>query len=371
MDWIKKNPAQTALVAIAVLVLVSTYLLWSQVSGFPETLAAPTAPSQPKKGIPATDVTNLTDSLAAIQATVQWKFDGAKMLYVSDTYVKENGVIKKPEGGFFQKPMSNIWLKKYGLNFLDKNVGNEDPDKDGFSTLVEWCGMDGKSHFSYTEGGKQVQGPDGSPLPDDSTSPIDPQSHPPYYTRLRLATLPDKTLGIVSIPFRLKFMSYDINPKKPTDINVAINTIDVGNRTKFVAIGENIPGTAFMAEKFEKKEITLPNGTVSDKSILTIFNPKTGTRIPLPMGDVVNSPESYVVFHYLWVEPGKAPTADMNKRKDETFKLPPEMNKTYKVVDIKAGDPQKGVPGEVTIEISENDKPILKFTLKTNDKLEN
>jgi len=376
MDWIKKNPAQTALIAVAVGVLASTYFLWSGVSQFPSTVQEPSDPGKPKPGIPNTDLTGIVSATKEADTVAKWQFNESAegSLFVADNYVKENGVIKKPEGGYFQKPIANAWLIKYGLSFLSKDVANDDPDKDGFSNRIEWDGMDGLSHLSDKEAGQPVQGPDGKTLPDDSTSPIDPKSHPPYFTRLRLAPLPQGNIpGIVSIPFRLKFMSYDINPRNPNDITVQINTIDRGARTQFVEIGKPIPGTAYVTQKLEKKESKGADGIVTDQSVVTIFNPTTKVTVGLPFGQVVNSPESYVVLRYLWVKPGEAPTADMNKRKDETFKLPGDDNVTYKVVDIKAPGPQNNPPGEVTIEMSHDDdkehKAFNKLILKTNDYL--
>jgi hypothetical protein len=231
--------------------------------------------------------------------------------------------------------------------------------------------MDGLSHLSETHGGEPVVGKDGKALPDDSTDPTDSKSHPPYFTRLRLAPLPNQAAGIVSIPFRLKLMVIDVNPRNPKDVTFQINTVDKGNASRYIPLGEMIPGTLFKAEKWEKKESKDANGIVTDQSVLTVINTKTGQAIPLPIGQVVNSPESYVVLRYLWVEPGKTPTADMNKRKDETFKLPPETDITYKVVDIKAPGPQNNPPGEVTIEMTSDKDPTQKRTLilKTNDHL--
>jgi len=376
MDWIKKHPAQAALIAITLGLLASTYFLWSEVSQFSSTLQEP-AISPPKEAkIPDTDLTAITALTAPNVSVAKWQFDESAegSLFVADNYVKENGAIKKPEGGFFQKPIANAWLIKYGLSFLNKDIVAEDPDKDGFSNRIEWDGMDGLSHLSEKDAGQPVMGADGKPLPDDSTSPIDPQSHPPYYTRLRLAPLPNNSVpGIVSIPFRLKFMSYDINPRKPTDITAQINAIDRNRRTSFVAVGSDIPDTTFTVEKLEKKEAKDKDGIITDTSVLTIVNKVTKKTIPLPLGQIVDSPESYVVLRYLWVKPGDAPTPDMKLRKDDTFKLAGEENVTYKVVDIKAPGPQNNPPGEVTIELShtgdKEPKAFKTIVLKTNDYL--
>lgn len=364
MEWIKKNPAQLALTVVALAILASSFFLWQNISGFAENFSGGRYSPSPVKGIPPLDTKEIDEATKAIPAPFAWNPDVKKgSLLVSKVFVKEGDLIKKPEGSFFQPPIPNDWLSKYGLSYLNASILTEDTDKDGFDTLLEFRGMDGKSHLSEQPPyGQAVQGEDGKPLSDDSTSPIDPKSHPPYHTRLTLAPLPNGELGIVNIPFRLKFMSYDINPKNPKDITVQVNTVDRGGRTRFVPIGEQIPETPYKTQKFEKKEKPGKDGTVDDISELTIINPTTGKVVVLPLGVVVDSPESFVVLRYLWVAPGGQPTPDMNKKKDDTFSLPPETDKIYKVVDIKAPPADKSRPGEVTILLPTGATFILKTT---------
>jgi hypothetical protein len=51
----------------------------------------------------------------------------------------------------------------------------------------------------------------------------------------------------------------------------------------------------------------------------------------------------------------------MNKKKGDIFMLPPENNKSYKVVDIEAPNQQNGAPGGVTIESPAGALLILKM----------
>lgn len=365
MDWIKKNPAQTALAVVSVGAIAASFFLWQTISEFPSKLTGKDLTPNPRNDVPALDLKPITDSIAAVPKPGAWTFDAnTQSPFVSDQYVKSGAQIRKPEGESFVLPMTNLWLKKHGLDFLNPNVGSEDPDKDGFTTLLEWDGMDAKSHLSETTAGEKVMGADGNPLPEDMTNPVDPASHPPYHTRLRLAPLPNGQLGIVSIPFRLKFMAADIDERKPENSTVQINPIDKGNRTFFVPLKAPIPNTDFIAEKYEKKEVPGTDGIKKDVSELTVFNPRTNKRIVLPIGVTINSPESFVVLRYLWVANGGQPTPDINKKKDETFTLPPENDKVYKVIDIKPPNPENGAPGEVTIQLPSGGTLIL----KTNDK---
>lgn len=361
MDWIKKNPAQVALAVVALGVIGSSVVLWQNIGGFAESFSAGHVNPTFTKGIPELDTKVLETAAKAIGTPGSWTSNDAQgSLFVSRAYIKDGNVIAQPGDRYFQPPAPNKWLTKYSLNYLDNNVLSEDPDRDGFTNLLEFAGLDGKSHLSDKEPyGQPVVGEDGKPLPDDSTSPIDPSSHPPYHTRLTLAPLPNGQVGIVNIPFRLKVMSWDQDTKNKT-ITVAINTIDRGARTHFVDIGLPIPNTPYTTEKFEKKEVPGADGTTKDVSELTIVNKTTGKRVTLPLGVVVDSPDSYVVLRYLWAAAGGQPTADMNKKKDDTFTLPPENDKIYKVVDIKAPNPQNGAPGEVTILLPSGATLILK-----------
>jgi hypothetical protein len=346
MDWIKKNPAQMALAVIAVAVIVASYFLWQNTAAFAEGFQAGRYSPTPVKGIPELDTKSLDEASKAVSKPAPWNFnlDDQGSLFVSKAFVRKPGspTIESPKGGMLNPPVPNAWLAQHGLDYLNPNILGEDPDKDGFNNLLEYFGMDGK---------------DGTA---DSTDPNKSDNHPPYHTRLMLAPLANGQVGIVLIPFRLRFMAYDINPRNPKDITVQINTIDKGNRTSFVPIGEDIPGTTYKTQKFEKKEVQLPDGTAKDTSELTIINKESGKQVVLPTGVVVDSPESYIVLRYLWVAPGGQPTPDMNLKKDATFKLPPETDKIYKVVDIKA--PAQQNPGEVNILLPTGATLILKTT---------
>jgi hypothetical protein len=72
----------------------------------------------------------------------------------------------------------------------------------------------------------------------------------------------------------------------------------------------------------------------------------------LPLNKVVDSPDSYVVIHYAWAKPGEQPIPDINKQKGQTFTIPPENDKLYKVIDIR--------PDEVDIQLPSGQKLILR-----------
>src|SRR5215204_6156898 len=267
MNWIKKNPAQFGLAIVAVALLASAYFLYAGATDFPAIFEESRRTPSPNKEVPALDMASLDAATKAVANPDVWT-PAKSRLFAGKLYVAKEGQLKRPdvEGGEpFNPPVQNGWLLKYNLDLLNPAVLSEDPDHDGFSTRLEWDGMDALSHMSETPPFGPASGPDGKGLADDSTNPIDPNSHPPYHTRLSLAQ-------VVNIPFRLRFMSYDVNPRKPDDVTVAINTVDRGGRTHFKGIGEDIPGTKFKVEKFEKKEAPGADGTKNDVSELTVLN---------------------------------------------------------------------------------------------------
>lgn len=349
MNWIKKNPAQFGLAVVSVGLLASSYFLYANFSAFPELFADSQRAPSPSKEIPVIETTSIETASKAVTAPGTWTPSKGR-LFASKVYVAKDGQLKgiTGDGEPFHPPVANAWLLKYNLELLSPTVLGEDPDRDGFSTRLEWDGMDSISHLSDTTPFGPISGADGKQLPDDSTNPVDANSHPPYHTRLFLK-------DVVNIPFRLRFMSYDINPKKPQDITVGINTVDRGGRTYFLPVkGPNpaesdIPGTKFRVEKFEKKEAPGADGTTNDVSELTVLNKESGALLVLPLNKIVDSPDSYVILTYDWV---LQKIDKINKQKGQTFNIPPETDKVYKVIDIRTD--------EVDIQLPSGEKRTLR-----------
>ena len=347
MDWIKKNPAQLALAIVAILAITATSLLWTNVSAFDSNFEASRIIPGNNAPVPPLNTEAIDAAGKAMETPVKWEpAKGAGKLFVSKLYVLHDGKLEQSVGKMFHPPVPNDWLEKYKLNVLSASVLDEDPDGDGFTTREEFNGLDALSHLDMI--GQPVMGADGQPLPADSTNPIDPNSHPPYHTKLEL-------VRIVDIPFRLRVMAIDVPAKvnKPADVTVQINTIDLRNRTQFIAVGDDIPGTKFKIESYEQKEAPGADGTMVDVSEVTIINKETGEKVVLPLKKIVNSPDSYGIFRYKWVKPGPdgKKTPDFPKRRAETFTLPPETDKTYKLIEIKGRD--------AVIELPDGTKKIL------------
>ncbi len=242
MDWIKKNPAQFTLAIVAILAIALTALLYTKISAFDANFDSIRGTAVSNTPVDKLNTEAIDAARAAIEAPIKWQpADNSGKLFVSKLYVLHDGKLEQSIGKMFHPPVPNDWLERYGLNVLAASVLGEDPDEDGFTTLEEFVGLDARSHLDNN--GEPVMGADGKPLPDDSTDPTKAVSHPAYHTKLELAK-------VVYIPFRLRLMSYDLpapggKPKKPSDTTVQINTIDRGNKTLFLPVGEDIPGTKF------------------------------------------------------------------------------------------------------------------------------
>lgn len=350
MDWIKKNSTQFALLVVGALAIISAVILFTKVFSFTSSLDSSSTPP-PAGGKTETFSTDAIEKAQkAIDSPAVWQpAKDTGRLFVSRKYVYKDGKLIRPEDGMFNPPVPNNWLDARGLDPLSAKVLGEDPDKDGFTTRQEWDGTDAMSHLD--DNGQPAIGPDGQPLPNDSTNPMDPKSHPPYHTRLQL----DR---IIAFSFRLQFLAHDYDPKKPEKVQVQINTVDRGKRTYFLGLGEKILGTKFSTKSFEFKEVDSKDGTKKDVSELTVVDDESGKKIVLPLGLVIDSPDRQAVFRYLWFEPGKQEIPKFAKKKDDPFQLPPEIapqsDKTYKLIDI--------MGSEVVVELPTGERKTFKET---------
>ena len=348
MDWIKKNPAQLTLAIAALLGIAATVMLWMKVSNFASNFSAGGgSPSTTKVEKLTTEA--LDNARTSIEATLAWPQPGKddSRLFISKQYVARDGKLEQLRGKTFHPPVPNDWLEKHGLNVMDQNVLNSDPSQKGFTVLEDWLGLDARAHLDMN--GQPVMGADGKPLPDDSTDPKDPKQHPPYHTKLEL-------VNVTFIPFRLIMKSYDAPAKivKPEDVTVAINTRDLRDRTQFVIVGNDILGTKFKLESFQRKEAPGADGTTTDVSEATLLNKETQEKIVLPLKKEVDSPDAIATFRYKWVKPGGAKSPDIRKRRGETFTLEPEKDKNYKVLKIRQN--------EADIELPDGTKKTLTLT---------
>jgi hypothetical protein len=177
----------------------------------------------------------------------------------------------------------------------------QDPDGDGFLNEDEWR---------------------------DHTDPNNKASHPPYHSRLFFRAIHNEA-------FRFKYLADDGDPKAPESMTFQINPLDAGGRTKFVKIGDMIEGTKFKVISFEFKEMLNPRTQEKDNvSELTVENIETGDKVALVKGKVVDSPNRFGDFEYLWNKKHGEQGQVFRVPRLKEFVLQPDIEKRYKLLDV-------------------------------------
>ena len=332
MDWIKKHYDQFALALLALVLLIFSVLLILRAQGFGSAFSAATAAAVTRDKVPPLTLVPIEEAKKTLQTPPQWNEADSRpqgtppvkkrgSLFVSDRYVDENGAPKKPgDVSFYNdtltgKPIRNVWFMDYNLPLLDPTVPLQDPDKDGFANEDEWRA---------------------------ETDPTRKESHPPYHTKLFVKQF-------ISVPFQILFQAYDGIPNKdPLDkFTFQINTV-LKKRTEFLNLGDMVPGTNFKLEKFEYKTQLNPNtGAQEDISELTLRNIETKAPIILVLNRVANSPDYFMRFIYKWPNP----PLEFTVKKLGEFRLKPNVNDVYKLIDSQEGKALIQTPDGRQIEI--------------------
>ena len=295
MDWVRAHYERVLLMAAVVLLFLSSILIWSNAARFSSQLAVmPPAPSL-KSVSPLEKAQELQAAAEKLHRPPQWTFGGRSGLFVPEKhFIGANGQPATLQTTEVHPPVPNEWLEQFGLPIADADVLDQDPDGDGFTNLDEWLGH---------------------------TNPIDRNSHPEYYTKLKLKSA-------VEEPFRLIFSSW-------MGDTYQINTIDFKQPTQFLKVGDMIKGTRFKIAKFLKKYEPNKYGTNVDVSELTLEQKETKQQLTLVKEKVAISPESVATFVYTW-----GGRQEFQVRKDQEFSLKPQVQIKYKLVDV---DPAKAV----------------------------
>jgi hypothetical protein len=294
MDWIKKHYDRFALIVLGGGLLVSSGLLVWQSQQFKEQFSVLQQNVPHGNKIKRQDEYNslLAKADQDLKQPAQWEPTHPGSLLVSERYVinPKDGRPVNPlkTGDELHPPVPNKWFSDNGLDILDTNILNEDPDGDGFTNLDEFQGK---------------------------TDPQKKDSHPAYITKLRLKQW-------IKQPFRLKLEAYDGE-------SFQINALDLHQPSQFVKMGEQIPGTKFKLLKYEPKTQANQAGGETDVSELTVQNVETGENVVLIMRQVVDSPDSYALFRFVWNN------TEFKVKKDQTFALKPDPSVQYKLIDIR------------------------------------
>jgi hypothetical protein len=305
MDWIKAHYEKCLLALAALLLIALSAFLFLKTNSFNEVFAPVLNEPPHSNKVEPVDASELERVQKEIQAPAKWVAEeGGNIrgaLFVSDKYIiKDDGSGQgKPynpmKGGDMYAGIPNKWFFDNHLDLLDPNVLNEDPDGDGFTNQEEH---------------------------DANTNPNDKNSHPPYSTKLRLKEK-------IPVLFAYLFKSYDGDPKKPQAMEFQLNPVSGKSSSQFLKIGEVIPGTTFKVVSFELKKFNDANDLERDVSELKIQDPATNKEIILVLNKRAESPNSFGIFKFL------IDGTEFKVQIEQTFSLPPEPEKKYKLLEIK------------------------------------
>jgi len=315
MDWIKKHYDQFSLAVVSAAVMAFAIFLYLRAQNFNERFADALAQPVQNDKVPPVVLDQIDRANALLAKPPTWVVAAPDRgsLFVSRRYMLDsNGNPAPPDVGSIYsdsltgKPIPNTWFLDNNLPLFDPTVRLQDPDLDGFPNEVEWR---------------------------LGTDPNNKESHPPYYAMLFLKQ-------VQHVSFRLRFDSYDGDPKKtkPEDFTFQINTIDRRGHTEFLKLGDTVSGTHFKIEKFEYKTgKNASTGEDEDLSELTVVNTETNDKAVLILNRIVDSPDFYVLFDYQWPQPDQPPLKpiEIRVKKAGTFVLRPKVKDLYKLIDIK------------------------------------
>jgi hypothetical protein len=314
MDWLRTHYDRVAVIAGALFLLLCSFFIWRSAAAFEEHYTV-AGPGPQRTAIELGKAAELEDAAQKLRNPPQWTFSGRSGLFVPEKhFIGPGGMPATLQTTEVHPPVPNEWLDQFGLPIAEADVLQQDPDNDGFTNLEEWHGR---------------------------TNPIDPNSHPPYHTKLRLRSARQE-------PFALVFASESdgaftlnyINPAAPAEadgraridrtrpsivgkMNEPLQQYDAARRQQ-VPVGYTIVG-------FDEKTRTNPNtGGEEDVSELTLQRNGTDERITLVKERPIVSPQSVATFVYTWRE-----RREIQVKKDEEFSLPPQEEIRYKLIDVR------------------------------------
>jgi hypothetical protein len=180
-------------------------------------------------------------------------FVGRRYLYFPD----EN-VIKPYDDNLLIDGLPLAWIAKYNLQISDRLVAQRDSDGDGFTNLAEFKAQ---------------------------TNPLDPNSHPPYSSILRIKNISAKS-------YRIRFSTKFDNDGQS---EFQLNTPDSTKSSHSVKQGESFDGFKVVGYTAKSKNPEPPD-YVSDISELQLLNEKTGDTVTLVINKEQDVPEITVSF---------------------------------------------------------------------------
>lgn len=294
MDWAKKNYDTVILGLFTALFVFNAAFLYFESSGFISSLPTASENTTNKSKATPAETTAIKAAMVITEKPFLWNEKSASNeergnLFVSRLFILKGDKLIDPIESQEQlhPPITNAWLIKFGLNYADANVKDQDADGDGFTNLEEF---------------------------NAKSDPKNKASTPPKFTKLRFIKFEQK-------PFMLVFKGNPDGEGKEFQIN-ANNA-----RTQFKKLNETIDGApykiiAYAPKKGEK------NGVPIDLSELTVENTETQVTIVLVVKKETNDPTSFGEFFNVLTN------EKFRLQKGEEFTIKPDVNTKLKLIDI-------------------------------------
>lgn len=196
----------------------------------------------------------------------------------------------------------NKWLLEHNIeNYQSPNVGDLDPDDDGFNNLEEFTA---------------------------STNPKDPQSHPAFATHLffKERTADDYILRLNNAiePYSVILMVPKANPPRRDNAYVAPPLPK--------PFGYRDPITRQINERFVAESFVMTKKGEKDVGQLTVTDRSTNGKLVLIQGEDVNLASYYAVFEYRQKEVHVLQPV----KEGENFRLP-GVGATFKLLKVEEG----------------------------------
>ncbi len=257
---------------------------------------------QPNNEMPPTSIDQTEAATGFVMRATIWdptsKGSSPKPLplFVSIPIVEIDGSLidmSDKEAKAIRPPVSNDWLLNNKLDFLNKNVLNLDPDRDGFSNLEEWTGQ---------------------------TDPQKADSHPPYAGKLVMKKRQSQV-------YRAVFAA------RPDDTKFQIKRVPTSRWPQpenfYLAIGDSSNDGQIRLDSFEEKKATNAIGISIDASVLSVTFLPMGTKHNLTRNVAEDIPTYFGELEFS-LEPGKT----FFVKEGDTFPLAIDPGTKYRLVKV-------------------------------------